>query len=84
MKIVLNTSCLEQFEEADGIHEPSQLISIPKVEFLQRINNAYEQLQLIDGYAPFCKHLFVENFTELASSTARITSENAHLLHSDY
>ena len=36
------------------------------------------------GYAPFCKHLFVPNFTPAASAYAAITPENRHLLRSGY
>lgn len=35
-------------------------------------------------YAPFCKHLFVENFTDTRTNTVKITQANAHLLMSDY
>ena len=83
-KIVLNPSCFEQFEEEAGIHEPQRLISISKAEFCEVINKAYAEQTLVDGYAPFCKHLFVPNFTELATSTAVITPENEHLLKSEY
>ena len=31
-------------------------------------------------YAPFCKHLFIKNFTNSKLSTAEITPENEHLL----
>lgn len=37
-----------------------------------------------DGYAPFCKHLFVRNFTDALHGVARITPENVHLLRSSY
>ncbi len=35
---------------------------------------------LKDGYAPFCKHLFIKNFTETKTSMVLITPENEHLL----
>lgn len=39
----------------------------------------------VDGYAPFCKHLFLENPTEeTCAGIARITPDNAHLLRSGY
>lgn len=31
---------------------------------------------LVSGYAPFCKHIFVENFTDAKVSTLPITKEN--------
>ena len=40
----------------------------------------YEQVKdcggVKDGYAPFCKHLFIENFTDQKSSYAVISDEN--------
>ena len=36
------------------------------------------------GYAPFCKHLFMENFTTATSGTAEITEENKGKLESGY
>jgi hypothetical protein len=42
-------------------------ISYDPVEFEKKINDTYElgNTQLKDGYAPFCKHLFVENFASV-------------------
>ena len=36
------------------------------------------------SYAPFCKHLFVENFTDAVTPVVPITTDNAHLLESGY
>ena len=36
------------------------------------------------GYAPFCRHLFVPNFTDARMGVHEITPENRHLLQSDY
>jgi hypothetical protein len=36
------------------------------------------------GYAPFCRHLFVKNFTDAKMGVANITDHNAHLLRSAY
>jgi hypothetical protein len=36
------------------------------------------------GYAPFCRHIFVPNFTDARMGVHRITEENRHLLQSDY
>ena len=43
-----------------------------------------KDIDLVDGYAPFCKHLFVENFTEAFCGIAEITQENNHLLYTGY
>lgn len=39
---------------------------------------------LVDGYAPFCKHLFLPNDTPTRCGFAPITDENRHLLRSGY
>ena len=38
----------------------------------------------MDGYAPFCKHVFVDNFAKVLNSAVEITPQNEHLLKSDY
>jgi len=39
---------------------------------------------LLDGYAPFCKHLFVPNFTSTKSAFVKITEENRPFIVSEY
>ena len=39
---------------------------------------------LRDGYAPFCKHIFVPNFTPALTYYTAITPDNEHLLKSEY
>lgn len=39
---------------------------------------------IVHSYAPFCKHLFVENFTDTRVNMVPITQANARLLLSDY
>lgn len=54
--------------------------------FTEHLNSLVEQglTSEAPGYAPFCKHLFVPNFTDALSGVARITDENRHLLKSGY
>ncbi|KAK1933278.1 hypothetical protein X943_002974 [Babesia divergens] len=65
--------CYKQFDKKQDNHIPCS-----KEVFLQ------ERLPLRDGYAPFCKHLFVENFTDAKIGIIPITEENRHLLSSDH
>lgn len=50
----------------------------------------YEQLsedssiKLASGYMPFCKLLFIPNFTDVKTGTVPITMENERFLQSDY
>lgn len=42
------------------------------------------QFPLVDGYAPFCKHLFIPNVLNAAVGSLPITESNRHLLRSGY
>ena len=54
---------------------------MPPEIFLDKLNSLYlENSDLKDGYAPFCKHLFVENFTDCKTYYLPITENNTHLL----
>ena len=55
--------------------------------FAEKINEFYDsgKYPLVDGYAPFCKHLFVPNFIgETKCDYVLITDENKHLIETDY
>ena len=52
--------------------------------FLDEVNNRAEGAELVNGYAPFCKHLFVENFTGALSGVVEITHRNDMRLHTGY
>ena len=45
-------------------------------EFEQKANEYYQKAELLDGYAPFCKHVFIENFANVAISVVEITPKN--------
>ena len=83
-KIVLDPFCFKQFEPAAG----SLFVNFDRNEFTQRVNEFYLNVKdeggLKDGYAPFCKHLFIENFTDSISGFIRITPENQQFLKSGY
>lgn len=54
-------------------------------ELVELANTAMEQgAVLVDGYAPFCKHLFIKNTSVTTAGIAKITPENEHLLKSGY
>ncbi|RHZ30656.1 hypothetical protein DYB26_006000 [Aphanomyces astaci] len=50
------------------------------------INRMYDnnECHLVDGYAPFCKHLFIPNFVGAKLSTAAITDSNRGHLVTQY
>ena len=56
-------------------------VNFDPVEFEERINEyANQGAPLVDGYAPFCKHLFVPNFCGVKCGYAKIEENNRHLI----
>lgn len=54
-------------------------------EFVQKVEQCHQEgKKLVSGYAPFCKHIFVPNFTGAKLGSLTITKDNAHLLKSGY
>ena len=86
--------CLDPYAQRTFIydgnpHAAKAFIDFDRRQFAQRINALFHDksngLELSDGYAPFCKHLFVPNFVRsLLCQTLEISAENAPLLRSDY
>lgn len=63
----------------------TKMVGMTPEELVELANKALaEGAELQDGYAPFCKHLFIRNPTETKAGVAPITPENEHLLHTDY
>jgi hypothetical protein len=79
--IVLDRFCLRQFLPGGFPH-----LAISPNELIKRVNEHYSKLpQLVDGYAPFCKHIFIPNFIpNLAASYVPITANNENRLKSKY
>lgn len=54
-------------------------------EFVQRVEQYHQEgRQLVSGYAPFCKHIFVPNFTGAKLGSLAINKDNVKLLKSGY
>mmetsp|Transcript_6630 Transcript_6630/g.8029 ORF Transcript_6630/g.8029 Transcript_6630/m.8029 type:complete len:241 (+) Transcript_6630:39-761(+) len=83
--LVVDKFCLRQF---DPDSQSLSQVGMAKEEFENRINEMLSEAGglscLKDGYAPFCKHFFVENFTQMKSACIKITSENKNLLCTEY
>jgi hypothetical protein len=77
--LVLDRFAARQFETTNK--SVSTVIDFDPVAFTSKVNEHYEHLlasgqpALIDGYAPFCKHIFVPNFTSARASYLKITDE---------
>jgi len=83
-EIVVDPFCLRQFT-ADTSYAGAR-IGMPPEEFEAQINDIFSSgsAPLVDGYAPFCKHLFVPNFAQVRRTMVPITPENEGLLRSGY
>ena len=84
--LVVDPFCFRQFKE----HESSEgyqgtVFNVAIDKFEQVVNERFDASALQEGYAPFCKHLFVENdFTDARVCVLPITKENEHCLRSRY
>ena len=81
--IVLDPFCLRQF--TDPTYTGTK-VNYDTETFEARINELFDSgaAPLVDGYAPFCKHLFIENFAGVEGNTVKITPENESLVKSAY
>ncbi|KAF6261580.1 hypothetical protein COO60DRAFT_1501168 [Scenedesmus sp. NREL 46B-D3] len=61
-------------------------IKYDKVEFIEKVHQLFRDQggKLVDGYAPFCKHVFVRNFVGAKLGALAITPENRQLLRCAY
>ncbi len=74
--------CYRQFDE-----KAFSRINFDMEEFSSKINEFYlknKETHLKEGYASFCKHLFVENFTDSKPGYAKITTENEQYILTGY
>lgn len=63
----------------------TRLSGITPEQLVRRCNDAIASgAQMVAGYAPFCKHLFLENTSETRCGFAAVTDENRALLKSGY
>jgi len=64
----------------------TKILSTTPIEFEKWINKHYNEynVNIIDGYAPFCKILITENITDAKIGSMNITLENYQYLRSGY
>jgi hypothetical protein len=81
-KIVLDPFCFRQFDKTKS----KFFINYDQTAFVDKINSFYidNTNVLKDGYAPFCKHIFIPNFIDTPSGYVPITIENENLIKSCY
>lgn len=84
--LVVDPFCFRQFSEkksSEGYVGAVFNVSIEKFE--QIVNSRYDASHLKDGYAPFCKHLFLINdFSDARVNVLPITTENEQYLRTKY
>lgn len=92
-KLVLDSFSFRQFDDAAY---GGTKIPLSKSEFMTKVLSYYDKLHeieeefrdhpiLVDGYAPFCKHIFMPNFCDsILQGELEITPGNEHLLRSTY
>jgi hypothetical protein len=84
--MVVDPFCFRQFSE----HEASKsyggtVFSNTIAEFEEIVNARFDESNLKDGYAPFCKHIFLVNdFTDGKVNVLPLTKENEHLVRTEY
>ncbi len=82
MTIALTPFALRNFEPGTS---GTRITGISPADLVARCNVALAaDAPLVDGYAPFCKHLFIENDTPTRCGFAPITDANRPLLQSGY
>jgi Protein of unknown function (DUF3228) len=85
--VVIDPFCYRQFAENESSSKSysGTVFSNSMEEFTRIVNERFSEGLLQDGYAPFCKHLFLSNdFTDAKVNVLPITAENQHLLRSRY
>lgn len=70
----LDNFAMRQWDEPNY---PGTRLSFDKEEFVTKVHEHYHAGSgLVDGYAPFCKHVFVPNFVGAKVGSVAITVEN--------
>ena len=88
--ICIDAFCARQFKpgcESGSInYDQSQFLTKVHEILAQRVESGenIETQILVDGYAPFCKHIFIENFTDCVPTSIAITDENKGLIETAY
>jgi hypothetical protein len=81
--IAIDKFCIRQFKNKDY---PGSQIDYDIQLFEDMVNEAFNtgNYPLIDGYAPFCKHIFIPNFANVKCGYARIDDSIRSKIQSGY
>ena len=78
--IVIDPFCFRQFTKNSG----KIFIDYDQTSFENKINELYDEKLLQPGYAPFCKHIFIENFVGTNEQVLEIKDDTKPFLLSKY
>mmetsp|Transcript_12007 Transcript_12007/g.29295 ORF Transcript_12007/g.29295 Transcript_12007/m.29295 type:complete len:201 (-) Transcript_12007:247-849(-) len=81
--LVVDPFCFRQFDDPDYA---GTRIAMSKAEFEERANAHFEANPgcLVDGYAPFCKHIFMDNCVDATLPYVELTPDLEPLVRSAY
>mmetsp|Transcript_7826 Transcript_7826/g.14101 ORF Transcript_7826/g.14101 Transcript_7826/m.14101 type:complete len:245 (-) Transcript_7826:226-960(-) len=84
--LLIDPFCYRQFSENEASHTYGGSVFSNSMEsFTEVVNQRYDESNLKEGYAPFCKHIFLLNdFTDARVNVLPITPENEHCLRTKY
>eukprot|EP00980_Cylindrotheca_fusiformis_P007819 scaffold1669_cov129-Cylindrotheca_fusiformis.AAC.30 len=84
--LVVDPFCFRQFSENDASKSYKGTVFTQSIkEFEEIVNQRYKEEDLKDGYASFCKHIFIENdFTDARVNVLPISKDNEHLVRTQY
>lgn len=84
--LVVDPFCARQFSESESSKSYlGTVFDVSIAHFENIVNQRYREENLVDGYAPFCKHIFIENdFTNATVNILEITPENEKHIRSRY
>ncbi|KNG76987.1 flagellar associated protein [Plasmodium falciparum IGH-CR14] len=82
-EVDLDEFCYKQFDEKN---KSCSYIPYDKEKFVIKVNELIKErkIKVLPGYADFCKHIFIENFTEATVETMEINNKNRDLIKTDY
>ena len=83
--LVVDPFCFRQFEESEASKTYSGTVfELSMEDFEKIVNERYKSEDLKDGYAPFCKHLFLTNDFTKAQVNVLPIKGHEHLVRSEY
>mmetsp|Transcript_16788 Transcript_16788/g.38462 ORF Transcript_16788/g.38462 Transcript_16788/m.38462 type:complete len:210 (+) Transcript_16788:219-848(+) len=84
--LAVDPFCYRQFaEKSESEGYAGAVFSLSVKNFEEIVNERYDEANLKDGYAPFCKHIFLVNdFSDARVNVLPITEDNEHCLRTKY